>query len=106
MGDVNEDAMMEPGPGKRSLRCFARDLRHYCQIHVLFLSKCSTADIPSLHSINLEVNPPDARDTQNTPQRSLLSERSNGKPLENQEICQRDDKQQRESKAEEEYMER
>jgi len=35
-------------------------------------------DVPSLYAINLDVNPPDSRYSQDDPQRSFLDQRADG----------------------------
>ena len=43
---------------------------------------------PLLDAINLKINPPDSRCAEYEPQRCLLPQRSNGQPLQHEEVTQ------------------
>ena len=45
-------------------------------------------DVPFSHSINLQIDPPDAGSTYYTPQRGLLAKRTYWHPLEEEKVCE------------------
>ena len=62
-------------------------------------------DAPSLHPVDLQVYPPDAGRAHNHPQRSLLSQRAYGQPLQDNKIAQYEGEEDREAEQEEKGME-
>lgn len=58
------------------------------------------SDEPSFDAVDLEVNPPEARYAQDTPQRRLLPQRADGKPLKHQKVAETERHEQRQSETE------
>ena len=83
MGDAQVDAMTEPAFGSRAL-LDEIDLSQISNVHRLLNLFC----IPSSHAINLEIDPPYARNAHHGPQRSTLAEVPYRQPLEDEEITQ------------------
>jgi hypothetical protein len=101
MGEVKEEAMTEPGWGKRACCCLESDLESDCQ-QPLHLQEWWRENEPFPHAVNLQINPPDTRHAQDTPEGRLLAQRANRKPLENEEVADDDEDEEREAEAEEE----
>lgn len=100
MGDVHEEARTDPSWGNLS----------FWEPNVLESVSCRSRTyakyLPSLHPVNLKINPPYSRHADDAPERSLLSYGTYGKPLQEKEVGQREGQQEREADGEEEDVER
>lgn len=65
IGDVWEDAIMEPGCGSRALCCLAKDLKERSQHRERLVVPWYG---PFLHAINLKIDPPNPRYSKYKPQ--------------------------------------
>lgn len=93
MGDVKDEAMIEPEPGRRAFCCFERDLLSFPKPNTVSTRLTypdlgsASIDSPFSHPVYLEINPPNTGDPQNTPQRSLLPKRPNREPLQHSKVA-------------------
>lgn len=73
------------------------------QSQITLVSDCFLFS-PFSNTVNLQVNPPYARDADNAPQRRFLSNCTYGQPLEKEEIRQAERYQKRQADGEEEAV--
>jgi hypothetical protein len=99
-GDVWEAATTEPAVGMCVLPALPRELGRVSGVEERELG--SVNDLPSSYAVDLQINPPDARDSDDAPEVCFAEESARGGPLDESEPDEPGKDQERYTKEEEE----